>query len=255
MGLVADKSTGAAIPARPNRRKTWLTICLNAFIFVVMVSNFGEHHPWRSRWDRWDLALTGVAAGSSLILIAFELFPHSFTRVLGWLFISHKWFPVTDSAIEKRVNSRYYADMKDLEDTGFAPLFILGETMSPVSFLFVLPALTSIMMRLHGEVLTRIGGLTWIRATPVLTNKEHATYAEPIGLGVVFRTKLQDDTLIATDNFGFSYAEGKRLRFAHRGASVATTFRAHLEAVRSYEASGIRPCTEISSQEYIQLHS
>jgi hypothetical protein len=142
--------------------------------------------------------------------------------------------------------------MKDLYAIGFSPLFLLGESISTASFALILPALTHFEMQLHDEVLTRGGRFTSVRATAVMANPEKGAYAEPIGRGVVFRTRLNDGTVIATDNFGENYYEGKSLRFAQKG-SISEAWEKHLETLRSCEASGTPICMEIASQTYIHF--
>lgn len=250
-GLEQPVETGGLPRPRSNAR-----LIVGCYSFLLLGTALS------SALDYWNephlsglhVTLPLIAMLGALFVIACELFPVSFPRrIVRLLFVGHREFPMADSSIEKRVCSRFYVEMKDLDAIGFSPLFFLGESKSVFSFFFLLPALTHWMMRSHREVLTRVGWFTLVTATVVLANKEKTAYGEPTGLGMLFRTKLQDGTIITTCNYGDSSAEGKWLRFAHKGASIAGIWEEHLRVVRSYEASGNSVSTEFGPQPYIQL--
>lgn len=252
MILGTDQTVAPTAPPRPSAKRKRILIA--AYSFFALDMAFSGWYHFKEHWGgRWEIILTSVAAFSALYIVAFELFPFSVARVLGWSYIGRKEFQIADPDIEKRVRSRYYEEMKELESIGFTPVFFLGESKSVVSFFLILPALVYLMMRYHGAVLGRLGGFRYFSAEVVSANHSGSAYAAIFSLGVVFRTKLKDGTIISTDNFGPDLSEGKRLRFGKRGASIATAWERHADTIQSYEAHGNPVLMEIGFEPYTKL--
>lgn len=234
------------VALRPHNRKKWIAAAVYSFIFITML--------YTSSWGlSWRCALSLFTATCCLFVIAAELRPLAFACLLSRLYISRRKFEVIDHAVQKRARSRYFNETKELDSIGFTPLFVMGDDVSIFSFLLIYPALIHLTMRAHGEILVRSGNTRISQLEPVLINKDRSAYAVVFGLGVIFRTKLTDGTVIASGNFGDSYAEGKIVRFSYKGASIATTWNGHLETIAAYERVGNPVCMEVGFEHYLRL--
>ncbi len=97
--------------------------------------------------------------------------------------------------IQNQVRARHQEAMRILRALGFEELGFFGVTLFPFSFLLLLPVLLSM---LRGGVIKIKGFLRLVIITPLLVNREEATYAEISRREIKFGTSFADEKLVST---------------------------------------------------------
>lgn len=98
---------------------------------------------------------------------------------------------ISSLRLEERIRSRYKSEIDQLLSLGFIYRFSVGQTFPILNLILIVPAIVLLMMLWRREVITFRGGTEFLVASPIYSKGEITAFAQPMGLGIVFKTAFQ----------------------------------------------------------------
>jgi hypothetical protein len=186
-----------------------------------------------------------------------HFFPEQTKRFVMKLFGSVRYIQIADPELTERIRVRYQSEIGELASLGFKLQFDEAQASSLFSAIFIFPAIVMLLMRLNNEVIA-IRGTDFLTARPIFASSDKTSYAHPGGLGTIFHTTFNNNSLLITANYGESttiqYPTGaRRMRDVIKGATIADTWDSHQRRIRAIKSSCRGVSTEISFDAYIEI--
>jgi hypothetical protein len=223
--------------------------------FFVVLATLGLYFLVRAEIAQhsvWPVVLGAVL----LFFLASLLFPAGTGTVTFRTFGEVGYVQVSSPALEERIQARYQSEIDELSRLGFCHRISIGQTFPILSLIMIFPAIVLLVMCWKREVITLRGGREFLIGHAIYASEDKTTFAEPIGLGIIFHTQFQYGAILTSTNYESNRVLGTRFeRHVYEGASISDTWAAHQRSVQQRLAKGAEIDRDMSFRAFVGINN
>lgn len=212
-------------------------------IYLLMRANLGHFSP-----------LTAALIPVLLIALSFTLVPIQTRNFFVRFFGKIEYIQITSHAFEERIRTRYQSESEPLTSLGFNLLFFEASTFPLFRLLLIFPAIVVLLMLWKPETMTIHQGSKILIGHPVFGSRDKTTYAQILGLGVMFHTLFKSPKMLVSRTYGSDeFNLPTYVRHSYAGASISDVWAAHQESIQAIEVNGDSVDRDLNFETFVEI--